>query len=152
MKYFTKKWQQRISDTPDSARTLANEASALYKAEQAKNPISEDFEKQLDFHDARIERAVMDGNDLHLYFNHPGMNPFEYNHIVFKKARIKAKEHELQNCYFIYYEIYRHYLGYEMHMLLWYHEKNTGHGYADFTIICEDIETDKAVLATKKKK
>jgi hypothetical protein len=96
MKYFTKKWQQRISDTPDSARTLANEASALYKAEQAKNPISEDFEKQLDFHDARIERAVMDGNDLHLYFNHPGMNPFEYNHIVFKKARIKAKEHELR--------------------------------------------------------
>jgi hypothetical protein len=49
MKYFTKEWQQRISDTPDSARTLASEASALYKAEQAKNPISEDFEKQLDF-------------------------------------------------------------------------------------------------------
>ena len=103
MKYFAKEWQQRISDTPDSARTLANEASALYKAEQAKNPISEDFEKQLEFHDARIERAVMDGNDLHLYFNHPGMNPFEYSQIVFKKDRMKGLDPVLQNSYFIYY-------------------------------------------------
>lgn len=152
MKYFTKEWQKRISDDPDSGRALVKEAAALYKAEQDKNPIPADLEKRLEFHDAKIERTVMDGTDLHLYFDHPGMNPFEYNHIVFKKVRIKVKEHELHNCYFIYYEIYRHYLGYEMHMLLWYHEKNAGHGYADFTVICEDIQTDKVMREKKKKK
>ena len=142
MKYYTKEWQKRISDAPDNARTLADEARTGYRAEQSKNPVPEDFERKLEFHDAQITSAVMDGDDLHLYFDHPGFNPFEHNHIVFKNARIKTKEHELEGCYFIYYEIYRHFLGYEMHMLLWYHEKNIGFDYADFTVICEDIVTD----------
>ena len=42
-----------------------------------------------------------------------GYNPFEHNHIVFKNARIKTKEHEFAGCYFVYYEIYRHFLGVE---------------------------------------
>lgn len=152
MKYYTKEWQKRISDAPDNARILADEASAGYRAEQSKNPVPEDFERKLEFHDAQITSAVMDGNDLHLYFDHPGYSPFEYNHIAFKNARIKTKEHELEGCYFIYYEIYRHFLGYEMHMLLWYHEKNKGFDYADFTVICEDIVTDTVPSEKKKKK
>ena len=142
MKYYTKEWQKRISDALDNARTLADAARTSYRAEQSKNPVPEEFERKLEFHDAQITSAAMDGDDLHLYFDHPGYNPFEHNHIVFKKARIKTKEHELAGCYFVYYEIYRHFLGYEMHMLLWYHEKNKGFDYADLTVICEDIVTD----------
>ena len=152
MKYYTKEWQKRVSDAPCNARTLANEARAGYRAEQNKNPVPAEFERKLEFHDAQIISAVMDENDLHLYFNHPGYNPFEHNHIVFKNARIKTKEHELAGCYFIYYEIYRHFLGYEMHMLLWYHDKNRGFDYADFTVICEDIVTDAVPQEKKKKK
>ena len=152
MKYYTKEWQKRISDAPDNARTLAHETSIRYRAEQSKNPVPEEFERKLEFHDAQITSAVMDENDLHLYFDHPGYNPFEHNHIVFKNVRIKTKEHELEGCYFIYYEIYRHFLGYEMHMLLWYHEKNKGFDYADFTVICEDIVTDAVPKEKKKNK
>lgn len=150
MKYYTKEWQKRVSDAPDNVRALADEARAGYRAEQNKNPVPAEFERKLEFHDAQITSAVMDENDLHLYFNHPGYNPFEHNHIVFKNARIKTKEHELAGCYFIYYEIYRHFLGYEMHMLLWYAEKNSRYDYADLTVICEDIITD-AVPVEKKK-
>jgi len=100
----------------------------------------------------RLHLLLWMENDLHLYFDHPGYNPFEHNHIVYKNARIKTKEHELEGCYFIYYEIYRHFLGYEMHMLLWYHEKNIGFDYADFTVICEDIVTDTVPREKKKKK
>ena len=152
MKYYTKEWQKRVSDEPSNARTLADEARAGYRAEQNKNPVPAEFEKKLEFHDAQITSAVMEENDLHLYFDHPGYNPFEHNHIVFKNARIKIKEHELAGCYFIYYEIYRHFLGYEMHMLLWYHDKNRGFDYADFTVICEDIVTDAVPQEKKKKK
>ena len=142
MKYYTKEWQKRISDAPDKARALADEAFAGYRAEQSRNPIPGEFERRLEFHDAQITSAAMDGEDLHLYFDHPGYNPFDHNHIVFKNARIKTKEHALEKCYFIYYEIYRHFLGYEMHMLLWFKEKNSGFDYANFTVICEDIVTD----------
>lgn len=91
----------------------------------------------------------MDDNDLHLYFDHSGMNPFEYNHIVFKNAKVKTQEHELSGCYFIYYEIYRLDLGYEMHMLLWYQDTKTVYKYAYFTVFCEDIVTD--TVAREKK-
>ena len=152
MKYYTKEWQKRVSDEPSNARTLADEARVGYRAEQNKNPVPAEFEKKLEFHDAQIASVVMEENDLHLYFDHPGYNPFEHNHIVFKNARVKTKEHELEGCYFIYYEIYRHFLGYEMHMLLWYHDKNRGFDYADFTVICEDIVTDAVPQEKKKKK
>ena len=152
MKYYTKEWQKRVSDAASNARALADEARADYRAEQNKNPVPAEFERKLEFHDAQIISAVMEENDLHLYFDHPGYNPFEHNHIVFKNARVKTKEHELEGCYFIYYEIYRHFLGYEMHMLLWYHDKNRGFDYADFTVICEDIVTDTVPQEKKKKK
>ena len=152
MKYFTKEWQKQLSDAPDNVRALAHETSIRYRAEQSKNPVPEEFERKLEFHDAQITSAVMDENDLHLYFDHPGYNPFEHNHIVFKNARIKTKEHELEGCYFIYYEIYRHFLGYEMHILLWYHEINKGFDYADLTVICEDIVTDTVQREKKKNK
>ena len=142
MKYFTKEWQKRVSDAPDNAQSLAKEAFAGYRAEQSRDPIPEEFERKLEFHDAQITSAVMDGEDLHLYFDHPGYNPFDHDHIVFKNVRIKTKEHALEGCYFVYYEIYRHLLGYEMHMLLWFEERNGGYDYADFTVICEDIVTD----------
>ena len=34
----------------------------------------------------------------------------------------------------------------------WYHEKNRGFDYADFTVICEDIVTDAVPKEKKKKK
>ena len=76
MKYFTKEWQKQLSDAPDNARTLAHETSIRYRAEQNRNPVPEEFERKLEFHDAQITSAVMEENDLHLYFDHPGYNPF----------------------------------------------------------------------------
>ena len=35
---------------------------------------------------------------------------------------------------------------------LWYHDKNRGFDYADFTVICEDIVTDAVPQEKKKKK
>ena len=89
---LTKEWQKQLSDAPENARTLAHETSIRYRAEQNRNPVPEEFERKLEFHDAQITSAVMEENDLHLYFDHPGYNPFEHNHIVFKNARIKTKE------------------------------------------------------------
>ncbi len=56
MKYFTKEWQKRLSDAPDNARTLVGEARTGYRAEQSRNPVPEEFEKKLEFHDAQISR------------------------------------------------------------------------------------------------
>ena len=97
MKYYTKEWQKRVSDAPDNARVLADEARAGYRAEQNKNPVPAEFEKKLEFHDAQITSAVMEENDLHLYFDHPGYNPFEHNHIVFKNARVKQRNMSLKD-------------------------------------------------------
>lgn len=49
MKYFTKEWQQRISEAPESAQTLANEANALYCEEQKKIPFRRISKKALNF-------------------------------------------------------------------------------------------------------
>ena len=34
----------------------------------------------------------------------------------------------------------------------WYHKKNHGFDYADFTMICEDIVTDAVPVVKKKKR
>ena len=48
MKYYTKEWQKQISNAPDNARVLADEARTGYRAEQSKNPVPEDFERKLE--------------------------------------------------------------------------------------------------------
>ena len=151
MKYFTKEWQRRVSDAPDSAKELLREAYDGYRAEQGKHPIPEDFERNLEFHDAKIGRVETVGDDLHIWFDDPGFQPLGHTHLLFRKARIKKQEHTPEGCYFIYYEIYRHYLGYEMDMLLWYPKGSPASGYADFTVLCEDIETDTPWRKRKKK-
>jgi len=66
MKYYTKEWQKRVSDAPDNARTLADEARTGYRAEQSKNPVPEEFERKLEFHDAQITSAA---NKMTPFFN-----------------------------------------------------------------------------------
>ena len=97
MKYYTKEWQKRISDAPDNARTLADEARTGYRAEQSKNPVPEEFERKLEFHDAKITSAVMDENNLHLYYGIPAAIPLNITTSYSKMRGLRQKNMSLKD-------------------------------------------------------
>ena len=135
MRYFTKEWfnlgQKRTYNRKqaEALRKQIDAVSDAYWEAQKKENLPEDLCRKFYFHDGKI-RNVQAEKDYILEIDSPFTN---YHKLTFRDAILKQESIET-GAVWLYAELYRHALGYEVHIL-----SQVGWDLRDTKIICSEI-------------
>ena len=142
MRYFTKEWFafcQKVNPLPADIEKM-NEAGKNYLAALREQDIPSSLQKSFSgFHDCSILGCETIENALVLQIENFDRERTE-SRVSFFDARIKKQDSSLDGCEWLYSEIYRHYLGYEVHILF---QNRKGFDLVEIIIQCRDISVDK---------
>lgn len=135
MRYFTKEWfeycQKRNADIEKM-----NEAGRNYLAALQGQDIPLSLHQSFSgFHDCLITACEASESDYILWIENCGHNKAETK-VSFSDARVKKQDDSLDGCEWLYSEIYRHYVGYEIHILF---QKRKGLELVELIIQCRDV-------------
>ena len=152
MRYFTKEWFafcQKANPLPADIDKM-NEAGRNYRAALQGQDIPSSLQKSFwDFHDCPIIGCETLENALVLRIENYDHKKTEIR-VSFFDVRIKKQDSSLDGCEWLYSEIYRHYLGYEVHILF---QKSKGLDLVELIIQCRDISiTDQDTAPNKKRR
>ena len=151
MRYFTKEWFafcQKANPLPADIEKM-NEAGRNYHAALLGQDIPSSLQKTFSgFHDFSILGCETLENDLVLRIENYDRKKPEIR-VSFFDARIKKQDSSLDGCEWIYSEIYRHYLGYEVHILF---HRRKGLDLVELIIQCRDISVEFQNAASIKKR
>ena len=141
MRYFTKEWFafcQMENPQPADIEKM-NAAGENYRvALQGQNiPLSLQ-ERFFDLHDCPIIGVEMSEDDFVLRIENYDRKKTEIR-LTFHDARVKKQDAPLVGCDWLYSELYRHYLGYEVHILS---QKRKGLDLVELIIQCRDISVE----------
>ena len=138
MRYFTKEWFafcQMQNPQPSDIERM-NEASKNYHAALQGQDIPLPLQKRFfTLHDYPIIDGEMSGNTFVLRIEDYDRKKSEIR-VLFLDARVKKQDAPLVGCDWLYSELYRHYLGYEVHILF---QKRKGLDLVELIIQCRDI-------------
>ena len=134
MNFFTKEWYYAMQDIESNKERVERAFEEYRRCETAQfEKISPVWLRKFQFHDKRVQTACPTDGGYVITFEREGKPDGDVGEILFKAAVVKHEEQALAGAWWLYEEVYKTAVGYEIHILF------DRQGLFECVFECEDV-------------